>query len=42
MAISFGSIILLAVVVAVIVIGAKVKNNCAKLQELEEMLGSKE
>jgi len=37
-AISFGSIILLAVVVAVIVIGAKVKNNCAKLQEMEELM----
>ncbi len=36
---SFGSILLLAVVVAVIVIGAKLKNNSKKLQELEELIG---
>ena len=38
MSISLGGIILLAVVVAVIVIGAKVKINGEKLQELEEMV----
>ena len=35
---TFGSILLLAVVVAVVVIGAKLKKNSQKLQELEELL----
>jgi len=36
--ISFGSIIVLALVIGVIIIGAKVKNNTQKLQELEELM----
>ena len=35
---TFGSVLLLAVVVAVVVIGAKLKNNSKKLQELEELI----
>ena len=38
MSIGFGSIILLALIVAAIIIGAKVKNNSRKLQELEELM----
>jgi hypothetical protein len=34
---TFGSILLLAVVIALIVIGAKLRNNSRKLQELEEL-----
>jgi hypothetical protein len=37
MSISFGGIVLTALVVAVFVIGMKVKSNCEKLQELDEM-----
>ncbi len=37
MTISFGGIVLLAVTIAIIVIGAKVRNNCEKLQQLEEL-----
>ncbi len=40
MSISFGSIILTALVVAVIVIGMKVKSNTEKLQELDEIANS--
>jgi len=35
---TFGSIILLAIAVAVVVIGVKVRNNSQKLQELEEAM----
>ena len=35
---TFGSVLLLAVVVAVVVIGAKLKGNSKKLQELEELI----
>jgi len=38
---SIGSIILLAVIVSVFVIGSKVKKTNRKLQELEETLASK-
>ena len=34
---TFGSILLLAVVIALIVIGAKLRNNSRKLQELGEL-----
>jgi|SaaInl7_200m_RNA_FD_contig_111_114087_length_1219_multi_36_in_0_out_0_1 hypothetical protein len=34
---TFGSILLIAVVIALIVIGAKLRNNSRKLQELEEL-----
>jgi hypothetical protein len=34
---TFGSILLLAVVIALIVIGAKLRKNSQKLQELEEL-----
>jgi|SaaInl7_200m_RNA_FD_contig_123_6014_length_795_multi_18_in_0_out_1_2 hypothetical protein len=34
---TFGSILLLAVVIALIVIGAKLRSNSQKLQELEEL-----
>jgi CHASE3 domain sensor protein len=36
---SFGGIILLAVVVAVIVIFSKVRRNSQKIQELDDILG---
>ena len=35
---TFGGIALLAVVVAVVVIGAKLRSNSKKLQELEELI----
>jgi len=35
---TFGSILLLAVIIALIVIGVKLKKNSQKLQELEELL----
>ena len=35
---TFGSIILLAIAVAVVVIGVKVRSQCQKLQELEEAM----
>jgi hypothetical protein len=35
---TFGSVLLLAVVVAVVVIGAKLKSNSQKLSELEELI----
>jgi len=38
MIISFGSIIVLALVIGVIIIGAKVRNNAQKLQELKSNL----
>ena len=38
MTITFGSIVLLALIVGLIIIGAKVKNNSQKLQELEELI----
>lgn len=38
MTIGFGSIILLALIVAAIIIGAKVRNNSQKIQELEELM----
>jgi hypothetical protein len=38
---TFGSIMVLAIVVAVVVIGAKVKKNSQKLQELEEGMSKK-
>jgi hypothetical protein len=38
MSIGFGSIILLALIVTAIIIGAKVRNNSRKLQELEELM----
>ena len=41
MTLSFGAIVILALVMAVIVIGAKVKNNTKKLQELEELMGDR-
>ncbi len=34
---TFGSVLLLAVIIALIVIGAKLRNNSRKLQELEEL-----
>ncbi len=34
---TFGGILLLAVVIALIVIGAKLRSNSQKLQELEEL-----
>lgn len=37
MSISFGAILLTVLVVAVVVIGMKVKSNSEKLQELEEI-----
>ena len=33
-----GIVLLLAITVAVVVIGAKVRNNTQKLQELEELM----
>ena len=39
---TFGSVLLLAVVVAVVVIGAKLKNNSKRLQELEELISNEE
>ena len=36
---SFGGIILLAVVVAVVVICVKVRKNSQKIQELDDILG---
>ena len=38
MTIGFGSIILLALIVAAIIIGAKVKKNSQKLKELEDLM----
>ena len=38
MTIGFGSIVVVALIVGVIIIGAKVKNNSQKLQELEELM----
>jgi hypothetical protein len=38
MSLGFGSLIVLALIVGVIVIGAKVRNNSHKLQELEELM----
>jgi len=38
MTIGFGSIILLALIVVAVIIGAKVKKNSQKLQELEELM----
>jgi len=38
---SFGGIILLAVIVAVFVIGSKVKKNTRRLQDLETSLSTK-
>ena len=35
---TIGGIVLLAIAVSVVVIGAKVRNNSQKLQELEELL----
>jgi len=35
---TFGSVLLLAVIVAVVVIGAKLRSNSKKLQELEELI----
>ena len=35
---TIGGIVLLAIAVSVVVIGAKVRNNSRKLQELEELL----
>jgi hypothetical protein len=40
MSITFGGIVLTALVVAVFVIGMKVKSNCEKLQELDELANS--
>lgn len=40
MSISFGGIILTVLVVAVFVIGMKVKSNTEKLQELDEIANS--
>jgi hypothetical protein len=37
---SFGSVIMLALLIAIIVIGVKVRSNSAKLQELDEILSS--
>jgi len=42
MSITFGGIILTVLVVAVFVIGMKVKSNCEKLQELEETITNNE
>jgi hypothetical protein len=36
---SFGGILLLALVVAVVVIGLKVRKNSMRLQELDDVLG---
>jgi hypothetical protein len=36
---SLGGVILLALVIAVVVIGVKVKNHSQKLHELDELLG---
>jgi len=38
MTFGFGSLIVLALIVGVIIIGAKVRNNSQKLQELEELM----
>lgn len=38
MSIGLGSVIVTALIVAVVVIGAKVKKNSEKLQELDEIL----
>ena len=35
---TIGSIVLLAIAVAVVVIGSKVRHNSQKLQELEELM----
>ena len=35
---TIGGILLLAIIVAVVVIGAKVRNNSKKLQEMEELM----
>jgi len=36
---SFGGIILLALIIAVVVIGVKVRNNSQRLAELDDVLG---
>jgi len=38
MSISLGSVIVVALIVAIVVIGVKVKKNSEKLQELDEIL----
>lgn len=38
MTFGFGSLIVLVLIVGVIIIGAKVRNNSQKLQELEELM----
>ena len=38
MSFSLGSIIVVALIVAIVVIGVKVKKNSEKLQELDELL----
>ncbi|MBF0450785.1 MAG: hypothetical protein HQK75_08800 [Candidatus Magnetomorum sp.] len=35
---TFGSVIMLALLIAIIVVGVKVRNNSAKLQEIDEIL----
>jgi len=37
---SFGGVIILALLIAIIVIGMKVRGNTAKLNELDEILSS--
>ena len=39
MSITLGSVIVMALVIAVIVIGIRVKKNCEKLQEIDELMG---
>jgi len=41
MSITLGSIIVMALVIAVIVIGVMVKKNSKRLQELDELVGKK-
>jgi len=37
---TFGSVIMLALLIAIIVVGVKVRANTAKLQELDEILSA--
>jgi len=41
MSITLGSVIVMALVIAVIVIGIRVKRNSEKLQEMDELMGKK-
>jgi hypothetical protein len=41
MSITLGSVIVMALVIAVIVIGIRVKKNSERLKELDELMGKK-